>query len=202
MGRGWRSTAACLRASHFWLAFFQHQAIAAFADTTSKYWWSGALHRRQQRPDSSNRLLLPSADPLLRPEHPETALSLPLAPSSMASTVRRRGPPVMPASESSSEAPAPREESPAKPGEKVKVIHHRARPRKRGVTAIFLLGSLFGLIGAGFFAKNNDLIAFPEFGELSMESLFDVLPATFMKDIRELVVRMTIARPRLLHLWS
>jgi len=120
----------------------------------------------------------------------------------MASTVRRRGPPVVPASGSSSEVPTPRDESPAKPGEKVKVIHHRARPRKRGVTAIFLLGSLFGLIGAGFFAKNNDLIAFPELGELSMESLFDVLPATFMKDIRELVVRMTIARPRLLHLWG
>jgi len=122
----------------------------------------------------------------------------------MPSTLRRRGPPAPdpPASESPSEPPTPRDESPAKPGEKVKIVHHRARPRKRGVTAIFLLGSLFGLIGAGFFAKNNDLIAFPEIGELSMDSLFDVLPATFMRDIRDLVVRMPVARPRLVHLWS
>jgi phospholipid:diacylglycerol acyltransferase len=50
---------------------------------------------------------------------------------------------------------------------------------------------LFGLIAAGFFAKSNDLIDFPEFGELSMDNLFDVLPAGLAKDMREFVVGHT-----------
>jgi phospholipid:diacylglycerol acyltransferase len=68
--------------------------------------------------------------------------------------------------------------------------HHRPKTRKRKTTAIFLLGSLFGIIAAGFFAKSNDLIDFPEIGELSMDSLFDVLPAGLVKDMRELVVSL------------
>ncbi|KAK3936895.1 putative phospholipid:diacylglycerol acyltransferase [Diplogelasinospora grovesii] len=80
-----------------------------------------------------------------------------------------------------------REESPAKPGNKVKIVHHHPKARKRRNTAIFLLGSLFGIIIAGFFAKSNNLIDFPEIGELSMDSLFDVLPAGLVKDMRDLV---------------
>jgi phospholipid:diacylglycerol acyltransferase len=71
---------------------------------------------------------------------------------------------------------------------KIEVIHHhKSKTRKRKTTAIFLLGSLFGIILAGFFAKNNDLISFPEIGELSMDSIFDVLPAGLVKDMRDLV---------------
>jgi phospholipid:diacylglycerol acyltransferase len=105
----------------------------------------------------------------------------------MASTLRRRGPKQ---DESNSEPSTSREDSPAKEGDKVKVVHHRPQQRKRKTTAIFLLGSLFGLVAAGFFAKNNDLIDFPEIGELSMsmDSLFDVLPAGLVKDMRDLVV--------------
>ena len=93
--------------------------------------------------------------------------------------------------------PTPRDDSPNRParnnskGKKDNDHHHRPhRPktRKRKTTAIFLLGSLFGIIAAGFFAKSNDLIEFPEIGELSMDSLFDVLPAGLVKDMRELVV--------------
>lgn len=110
----------------------------------------------------------------------------------MASTLRRR----VPEQETPSESPTPRDESPESPeradksGAKIKIIHHhRPKTRKRKTTAIFLLGSLCGIIAAGFFAKSNDLIDFPEIGELSMDSFFDVLPAGLVKDMRELVVK-------------
>lgn len=109
----------------------------------------------------------------------------------MASNLRRRGPPV---TETSSQSPASREEIPVKSGDKVKVVHHQTRTRKRKTTAIFLLGSLFGIIAAGFFAKSNDLIEFPEIGEINMGALFDVLPAGLVRDMRDLVVSETPRR--------
>ncbi|KAI0118111.1 LACT-domain-containing protein [Hypoxylon sp. NC0597] len=109
----------------------------------------------------------------------------------MASTLRRRAVGADNSSESSSQVPTPRDESPVKPGEeveKVKIIHeHRPKTRKRRNTFIFLMGSLFGLVAAGFLAKNNDLIELPEIGELSMDSFLDVLPAGLVKDMRDLV---------------
>ena len=79
------------------------------------------------------------------------------------------------------------EDSPARPGEKVKIVHHHHshKTRKRRNTFIFLLGSLFGVFLAGLLAKNNDLITLPEFGDLSMDSLLDVLPAGLAKDMRD-----------------
>lgn len=95
-----------------------------------------------------------------------------------------------------SECPTPSvrddDDSPARPGEKVKVVHHRHQPlsktRKRRNTFIFLLGSLFGILLAGFLANNNELISLPEIGDLSMDSILDVLPAGLAKDMREFVV--------------
>ncbi|EMR69128.1 putative phospholipid:diacylglycerol acyltransferase protein [Eutypa lata UCREL1] len=94
-----------------------------------------------------------------------------------------------------SESPTPSvrddDDSPARPGEKVKVVHHRHQPlsktRKRRNTFIFLLGSLFGILLAGFLANNNELISLPEIGDLSMDSILDVLPAGLAKDMREFV---------------
>ncbi|KAK2770844.1 phospholipid:diacylglycerol acyltransferase [Colletotrichum kahawae] len=103
-----------------------------------------------------------------------------------ASTLRRRAVPSDPQTES--ESSTPRDESPDKSEKHVHVVQHlKPKTRKRRNTAIFLLGSLFGIIAAGFFAKSNDLIDFPELGELSMDSLFDVLPAGLVKDMRDLV---------------
>jgi len=114
----------------------------------------------------------------------------------MASELRRR--PVGADQPSNSSRPiskTPRDQSPAKPGEKVKIVHHHDKPptRKRRNTFIFLLGSLFGLIAAGFLAQSNDLIEFPELGELSMDSLLDVLPAGLVTDMKELVVRAHVS---------
>ncbi|KAJ4291515.1 phospholipid:diacylglycerol acyltransferase [Collariella sp. IMI 366227] len=111
----------------------------------------------------------------------------------MASTLRRRvvvddAPFETTASESATPTPAD-EIQILVPEDKVKVVHHhRPKTRKRRSTAIFLLGSLCGIIAAGFFARSNDLIDLPELGELSMDSLFDVLPAGLVKDVRELVI--------------
>lgn len=90
-------------------------------------------------------------------------------------------------SEEAGEVTPVRGQSPVRPDEDVKVVHHK---RKRKLGAIFLLGSLFGIIAAGFFAKSNDLIDFPEIGELSVDNLLDILPAGLVKDVRDLVVRL------------
>lgn len=117
----------------------------------------------------------------------------------MASTLRRRAVAQNTDTPSESEPSTPRDDSPspgledesslANPdGGKIEVVHHhKTKTKKRRTTAIFLLGSLFGIIIAGFFAKSNDLISFPEIGELSMDSIFDVLPAGLVKDMRDLV---------------
>lgn len=114
----------------------------------------------------------------------------------MASELRRRvatkrgddSPPDSPAS-----LTPPLEETPEEAEERVKIVHHRHKARKRRTGAIFLLGSLFGIIAAGFFAKSNDLIDFPGIGDLSVDSLLDVLPAGLVKDVRDLVVRSSSA---------
>ncbi len=92
--------------------------------------------------------------------------------------------------------PSPREESPPK-AEEVRLApvskiitekHHKTRKRRNGF--IFFLGGVFGIVAAGFFAGRNDLIDFPELGDLSMDSLIDVLPAGFVRDARELAVSL------------
>lgn len=110
----------------------------------------------------------------------------------MATALRRR-PVVHEESPSPTPTPTdtPRTASPAREEKekKIHVVHHKPRTRKRRNTFIFLLGSLSGIIAAGF-AKTNDLIDFPEIGDLgmSMDSLLDVLPAGLVKDMSDLVV--------------
>jgi phospholipid:diacylglycerol acyltransferase len=65
--------------------------------------------------------------------------------------------------------------------------HHPKSGKKRN-GFVFFLGGLFGIIAAGFFAQKSDLIEFPEFGDLSMDSIMDVLPAGFVRDARDLAV--------------
>ncbi|KAI0414576.1 Lecithin:cholesterol acyltransferase-domain-containing protein [Xylaria grammica] len=106
----------------------------------------------------------------------------------MASELRRRAVGAEPSSNSPIPQ-TPRDQSPVKPGDKVKIVHHHDKPpnRKRRSTFIFLLGSVFGLIAAGFLAQSNDLIEFPELGELSMDSLLDVLPSNLVADLKDLI---------------
>lgn len=99
------------------------------------------------------------------------------------------------ASDTPPESPTPQDDSPAsdqpeqpKEDEEVRTARRHKKTRKRKTTAIFLLGSLFGIVVAGFFANSNDLISLPDIGDLSMDSLLDVLPAGLVKDMRDLVV--------------
>ena len=103
----------------------------------------------------------------------------------MATTLRRRA-----ARDTKLDADyATRDESPTvQPTSHVHIVEKAPKAtRKRRNTFIFLLGGICGLLAAGFFAKSNDLIDFPEFGELSMNSFFDVLPAGLVTDMRDLV---------------
>lgn len=110
----------------------------------------------------------------------------------MASTLRRRAV----AAEEPVEPPSPasttvsRDDGPVKPGEGLELVLYPGKPpaRKRKSTFIFFLGSLFGIIAAGFLAQNNELINLPELMDLNVESFLDVLPAAFVKDMRDLVV--------------
>lgn len=77
------------------------------------------------------------------------------------------------------------------------VVGQKPKTRKRRNMFIFLLGSLCGIVAAGFFASTNDLIEFPEIGELSLDSVLDVLPAAMVREYRDLIVR---ALPRLVGL--
>lgn len=100
----------------------------------------------------------------------------------MATTLRRRNIPEtkpIESDETSSET--------SQPTTHVHVVEHAHKTRKRRNTFIFFLGSLFGIVAAGFFASSNDLITLPEFAELSMDSWLDVLPAGLIKDMREYV---------------
>ncbi|SPO01341.1 probable LRO1 - a lecithin cholesterol acyltransferase-like gene, mediates diacylglycerol esterification [Cephalotrichum gorgonifer] len=67
------------------------------------------------------------------------------------------------------------------------VVVEKPRTRKRRNTFIFLLGSLFGIVAAGFFASTNDLIEFPEIGELSIDALLGSLPAGMVRDYKDLI---------------
>src|SRR5580700_844975 len=85
------------------------------------------------------------------------------------------------------ETPEKIEEVQLAPDSKI-TVHRKVKGGKRRNGFVFFLGGLAGIVAAGLFAKTNDLIDLPEFGELSMDSLLDVLPASFVKDARDLVV--------------
>ncbi|UKZ66922.1 uncharacterized protein TrAtP1_008087 [Trichoderma atroviride] len=103
----------------------------------------------------------------------------------MATTLRRRIPPETTPAESADDS-SKEDSPPVQPTSHVHVIERGHKARKRRNTFIFLLGGLCGLLAAGFFAKTNDLIDLPEITELTMDSLLDVIPAGFIKDMRDL----------------
>jgi phospholipid:diacylglycerol acyltransferase len=120
----------------------------------------------------------------------------------MAAVVRRRGPfpSESPQSQTTTQVEVDPPSTPENNGptdtlndgthREVYLLDRSPRMRKRRNTFIFFLGSLFGIIAAGFFAKSNDLIDFPEFSDISMDSLFDALPAGLVSDMRDMIVCM------------
>ncbi len=87
--------------------------------------------------------------------------------------------------------------TPPKEGEEVRVIPvsklkdltRKKSKRRNGL--IFGLGGLFGLVLAGFFAKQNNVINFEGLMDLNLESLTDAIPAGIIRDAKELTVRFS-----------
>ena len=59
---------------------------------------------------------------------------------------------------------------------------------KRRNWILFGLGGLFGVVVAGFFAQQQDVIKFDSLLDLNLENLVDVIPAGILRDARELTV--------------
>jgi len=72
--------------------------------------------------------------------------------------------------------------------EMIEEHHKKKKHGKRRNWLVFGLGGLFGIVVAGFFAGKSDLIDFPEFSELSVDSFMDVLPAGFVREARDIAV--------------
>jgi phospholipid:diacylglycerol acyltransferase len=114
----------------------------------------------------------------------------------MASSLRRRGSKGAIITAKDSTVPI-LEEDAAKPDEKLALVpvasleKHKQKNNKgvkRRTGLIFFLGGLFGIMVAGFFAQRNDLIDFPEFSDLGLDSLMDVLPAGLIQEAKALSV--------------
>ena len=64
----------------------------------------------------------------------------------------------------------------------------RPEGTKRRYAWIFILGGLFGLTIAALFADRGDILDLTSFTGVHLESLYEVLPAGFVKGARELQV--------------
>lgn len=65
--------------------------------------------------------------------------------------------------------------------------------RKRSTWSIFVLGGLFGVVVAAFFANQSDVINLNGLLDMNLDSLIDVIPASIIKDAKELTVCYIIA---------
>ncbi|KAF2670994.1 Phospholipid:diacylglycerol acyltransferase [Microthyrium microscopicum] len=74
---------------------------------------------------------------------------------------------------------------PAKHLSALKIKRNSSKGNKRRFAWVFILGGLFGLLVAAYFANNSDLIDIASFADLSLEPLLDVLPSAFLKEARE-----------------
>jgi phospholipid:diacylglycerol acyltransferase len=69
--------------------------------------------------------------------------------------------------------------------------HHPRSSRRRG-WFIFLLGGLLGLLAAAIFAADRqDVINLQGLAELNFDNLIDVIPASIIKDAKDITVSST-----------
>ena len=78
------------------------------------------------------------------------------------------------------------------PPEKVRLVPvaklHKHKTHKRRNGFIFGLGGLFGILVAGFFANQQQVISLDGMLDLNLESLLDVIPAGIIRDAKDLTV--------------
>jgi len=77
---------------------------------------------------------------------------------------------------------------------------NKTKGNKRRNAWIFGLGGLFGILVAGYFAGNNDIIDLPYLKDMNLESLLDVLPAGLIRDANELQVGASVSLQFALHI--
>lgn len=71
----------------------------------------------------------------------------------------------------------------------VRLKRYLAKPRgKRRHSFVFLLGGLFGIFVALFFANQNEVISLDALMDLNLDSLIDVMPQGLLRDAKELTV--------------
>lgn len=70
--------------------------------------------------------------------------------------------------------------------DKLKSLTTSRKSRKSRSTLIFGLGGLFGILIAVFFANQQDVIRLEGLMDVNLDSLIDVLPASLVRDAREL----------------
>lgn len=72
-----------------------------------------------------------------------------------------------------------------------KLKRYITKPRgKRRHSFVFLLGGLFGIFIALFFANQNEVISLDALMDLNLDSLIDVIPTGILSDAREFTVRL------------
>lgn len=64
------------------------------------------------------------------------------------------------------------------------------KPSKRRFGFIFVLGGLFGICIALFFANKQDVIRLDSWMDINIDSLMDVIPQGILKDAKEFSVRL------------
>lgn len=89
----------------------------------------------------------------------------------------------VPTDSSASSTPSPAPE----PDHKKYVPKPRSK-RRNGL--IFLLGGIFGICVALFFANQQEVISLDSLMDLNLDSLIDVIPQGVVKDAREFSVRL------------
>jgi phospholipid:diacylglycerol acyltransferase len=73
--------------------------------------------------------------------------------------------------------------------EKQKSQSFVTKPRsKRRNGLIFVLGGIFGILVAAFFANQQDVISLDALMDLNLDALMDVIPQGIMKDVSEFSV--------------
>ena len=76
--------------------------------------------------------------------------------------------------------------------EKKKVDSFLTKPRsKRRNSLIFLLGGLFGILFALFFANQQDVISLDSLLDLNLDTLMDAIPQGIVWDAREFTVGLS-----------
>lgn len=85
-------------------------------------------------------------------------------------------------------SPAGGEEYTVVPAKKINNLTQKSKGGKRRYAWIFGLGGLFGVLVAGFFASNNELMDLTNLTNMNLDSIFDVLPAGLIRDAQAMQV--------------